>query len=123
MDDNMFLPVVCTYSDSPSAKIYLVEDLVKGIEMLKSGDLKYSVANGDVSNCALLPLTWGADTTATESDWASLGDVEIAAEFEEDIEFGEEDFKDGELADTGLEEDEWYDEFDELMFDEDEYFE
>jgi hypothetical protein len=119
----MFLPVVCTYIDSPSAKIFLVEDLKKGIAMLKSGDLKYTVTNGNVKDCALLPLTWGADTDATESDWASLADTDFSElDFDTEIEFDEEEFKDGAWIDEGLEMEEWYDEFDELMFDEDEYF-
>jgi hypothetical protein len=124
----MFLPVVCTYSDSTSAKIYLVKDLDEGIAMLKSSDLKYTVTNGDVAECAFLPLTWGADVNATEPDWATYEDSDWLDQedaFAEDIEFGEEAFKDGTWDDQIVDDDEepWFDEFEELMFDDDVYFE
>jgi hypothetical protein len=140
-EDNMFLPVVCTYNESPSAKIYLVKDLEEGISMLKSPDLKYSVTNGDVAECELLPLTWGADVSKdVEPSWMSV-DEEVdfeEADFGVEIEFDDEDFADGEWivddeadADASAEAGAGTDDadpenllevFEEPMFDEDEYF-
>lgn len=120
-NENMFLPVVCTYTDSKSAKIYLVKDLDEGISKLKSADLKYTVTNGDVADCKFLPLTSGADMTATESTWAGLADTDATA-FEEDIEFDESAFENGAFIEEVEQDDEWYNEFDELMFDADVYF-
>jgi hypothetical protein len=37
-----------------------------------------------------LPLTWGADTDATEADWASLADTDFSEpDFDTEIEFDE----------------------------------
>ncbi len=70
--DNVLFPVVCQYSDATASKIYLVRgDIEQGISTLKSRDLKYTVTNGDVSGCSYLPLNWGANTDATQPDWAS----------------------------------------------------
>ncbi|RDW58794.1 hypothetical protein BP6252_13270 [Coleophoma cylindrospora] len=55
-DDNLFFPVVCTYTNS-SSKIYLVtEDISAGISTLKSSDVVYSITNGQVDECYLLYL-------------------------------------------------------------------
>ncbi|KAI8940370.1 hypothetical protein NX059_004063 [Plenodomus lindquistii] len=123
--DQMFFPVVCTYSDASSAKIYLVSDLERGIETLKSPDLKYTVTNGDVAECSFLPLTWGADTNATEPEWASYDETDYLSDvdaFSEEIEFDQAAFSNGDWIDEiDDESDEWFEEFSELMFDDEEY--
>ncbi|RDW68618.1 hypothetical protein BP5796_09275 [Coleophoma crateriformis] len=56
-DDNLFFPVVCTYTNSSSSKIYLVtEDIDAGIAILKSPDVIYSITNGQVDECYPLYL-------------------------------------------------------------------
>ncbi|CAO2651386.1 Nn.00g039560.m01.CDS01 [Neocucurbitaria sp. VM-36] len=125
-DDNIFFPVVCTYSSSSSAKIYLVSDIEAGISTLKSPAVKFSITNGDVSECAFLPLTWGADTDATEPEWGFYDVDDYLDEvdaFIAEIEFDETAFNDGDWIDE-LDDDEleaWFEEFEELMWDDDEY--
>ncbi|KAF2844694.1 hypothetical protein T440DRAFT_484001 [Plenodomus tracheiphilus IPT5] len=118
----MFLPVVCTYSDATSAKIYPVEDVEKGIKPLRSPDLKYTVTNGDVADCTFLPLTWGADTNATEPGWPFYDKIDFLSDvtaLEEHIEFDDTAFKDGAWIDIEDEDPEvWFEEVAGLMFNE-----
>ncbi|CAI4214013.1 unnamed protein product [Parascedosporium putredinis] len=80
-EDNLFFPVVCTYKDASSAKIYLVNaDIEAGIQMLQSANFKYTITNGDVDKCYLLRLS---ATNRGEGDWAEW-DEEVVAAYEED---------------------------------------
>ncbi|RDL42412.1 uncharacterized protein BP5553_02391 [Venustampulla echinocandica] len=94
-NDDIFFPVVCTYKDSQSAKIYLItSDIDAGIEMLKSPDIEYSITNGEVDDCYLLSL---GITDRTDGDWADWDDDaeemyntdELDLEFDDDV-FDEE---------------------------------
>ncbi|KAF2820090.1 hypothetical protein CC86DRAFT_412555 [Ophiobolus disseminans] len=66
---NIFFPVVCTYEDGQSARIFLVnKDIDDGIAMLKSPDVSYSVTNGKVKDCQLLFL---GISERPEDSWVS----------------------------------------------------
>lgn len=118
----VFFPIVCTYSGSSSAKIYLVSDIDTGISTLESRDVKYSITNGDVAKCAFLPLAYGADTTATEPEWAHDHGNEWSNEAEEfgvDIEFDATAFNAGGAFVEGVEDvsdDIWFEVFEKKLF-------
>jgi hypothetical protein len=91
LNDNLFYPVACTYKDSDNTRIFVVADPVAGLTMLKSPDIKYSITGGDVDECVILPLGWGADS---QGEWAEYNDT-MGAEFEDyyvEIEYDESDF-------------------------------
>ena len=48
--DQTFSLAVCSYNNAP-AKVVIVNDLVKGLEALKSPDVKFSITGGDVVDC------------------------------------------------------------------------
>ena len=78
---DIFFPIVCTYKNESSSKIYLTNaDVDGGIETLMSPDLKYTVTNGDVDQCYLLPLYI---TARPEGAWAGWDD-KVVAEYESD---------------------------------------
>jgi hypothetical protein len=73
VDEVYYATAVCLFADPTlPAKVFLVEDVEKGVEMLKSPDIKYSIAGGDVTECFYLPLLQGNDTP--DSAWNGLAD-------------------------------------------------
>ncbi|KAB2573480.1 hypothetical protein DBV05_g7889 [Lasiodiplodia theobromae] len=59
---NIFFPVVCKYTDGALPnKVFVVEDLKKGIETLKSPSVIYSITNGAIADCWPLGLVQGDD--------------------------------------------------------------
>lgn len=95
-DSSYFATAVCLFADPTlPAKIFLIEDLEKGIEMLKSPDIKYSITGGDVTECFYLPLTQGNDEPA--SAWNGVADnldweEDWVDDWELDDEFLDDDF-------------------------------
>ena len=100
LEDNLFFPVICTYKNSNISRIFVVADPVAGLTMLQSPDLKYSITNGDVNECAVLPLVWGADG---EGEWADYNE-DLEAAFEDyyvEVEYDESEFdEEGNWIDT-----------------------
>lgn len=62
MSGNILFPVVCKYTDGARPnKVFVVEDLKKGIETLKSPSVIYSVTNGAIWDCWPLGLVRSDD--------------------------------------------------------------
>jgi hypothetical protein len=73
VDDVYYATAVCLFTDPTlPAKVFLIEDVEKGVEMLKSPDIKYSIAGGEVTECFYLPLLQGNDTP--DSAWNGIAD-------------------------------------------------
>lgn len=69
----------------------MVADPVAGLATLQSPDVKYSITNGDVDECTILPLVWGADE---EGEWAEYN-AEMEAAFDDyfvEVEYDESEF-------------------------------
>ncbi|KAF2844233.1 hypothetical protein T440DRAFT_410610, partial [Plenodomus tracheiphilus IPT5] len=65
--EDIYYMTFCTYKDQQRPKIYVVSNITSGIDVLESGDVKFSVTGGDVDRC--YPLT--AKEDAEEQDkWA-----------------------------------------------------
>lgn len=101
--DNLFFPVVCTYTNtSQGAKIYLVDsDVEAGIAMLKSPDISYSITNGEVKDCQVLFLEL---TDRTEGAWSDYDD-DTDSIYENDpleLEFDESFLIDGNIDESKL---------------------
>jgi hypothetical protein len=60
---NYYYTVVCTISGEYS-KIFLVNDIEKGVETLQRLDLMYTVTGGDVTDCSYIPFTAKLDLAA-----------------------------------------------------------
>ncbi|KAH7095083.1 hypothetical protein FB567DRAFT_574941 [Paraphoma chrysanthemicola] len=93
LDSNLFYPVVCTYRGSSNAKIFVVSDPVAGLTTLQSPDVKYSITNGDVDRCTVLPLIWGAKAGG-EGEWAEYNDAlaDAFAEYFVEVAYAEAQF-------------------------------
>ncbi|KAF2131226.1 hypothetical protein P153DRAFT_384443 [Dothidotthia symphoricarpi CBS 119687] len=59
----------CT--EGGQAEVFIVEDLDKGIEVLESADVKYSVTGDDVHNCYLLMIE---EYSANHTKWNNFDD-------------------------------------------------
>jgi len=42
-DDNVYYPVICTYTDRQVSKLFVVSDPVAGVSVLQSADVELSV--------------------------------------------------------------------------------
>jgi len=71
---DFFWLTFCTYKDGQPPKMFVVQDMDKGIAVLESGDVKYSVTGGDVDKCH--PLMTKEDT-ASQTAWSSYDDESI----------------------------------------------
>ncbi|KAL8369786.1 hypothetical protein RB595_000224 [Gaeumannomyces hyphopodioides] len=58
-DYNVFYPVMCGYADGSSPRLFVARDPVKGVEMLESPDVAYSVTGGKVTKCYAMQLLMG----------------------------------------------------------------
>ncbi|KLU87044.1 hypothetical protein MAPG_06050 [Magnaporthiopsis poae ATCC 64411] len=58
-DYSVFYPVMCGYADGNSPRLFVAADPVKGVEMLESPDVGYSVTGGKVSKCYAMQLVMG----------------------------------------------------------------
>jgi hypothetical protein len=68
----------CTYKDGQAPKVFVVADLVAGMGVLESVDVKYSITGGDVDKC--YPLTVVEDP-ALKNTWAEWDDsLEVDAD-------------------------------------------
>lgn len=63
----------CSYKDGQAPKVFIVEDVEKGIAVLESGDVKYSVTGGDVDKCYALSAK---EDSASMDKWAEWDDSE-----------------------------------------------
>jgi hypothetical protein len=52
--DAFFWLSFCSYKDGQPPKVFIVEDIEKGIAVLESGDVKFSVTGGDIDKCFAL---------------------------------------------------------------------
>ncbi|KAM4067092.1 hypothetical protein HRG_001091 [Hirsutella rhossiliensis] len=59
-DGNVLYPTVCDFTDGSGPKVFLASDPEKGLHMLESDDVKYSVTGGDVGKCYPLMVSGGA---------------------------------------------------------------
>ncbi|KAF1921341.1 hypothetical protein BDU57DRAFT_46632 [Ampelomyces quisqualis] len=63
----------CSYKDGQPPKVFVVEDLEKGIAVLESGDVKFSVTGGDVDKCFALSAK---EDSASPNTWSQFDDSE-----------------------------------------------
>lgn len=78
---NVFYPAICTYGKTkygnatitPSPKIFVVQDPERGLAMLQSPDIRYSITGGNVDTCYLLPIVEGGEL---QGQWAQSEDDE-----------------------------------------------
>jgi hypothetical protein len=63
----------CSYKDGQPPKVFLVQDVEKGIAVLESGDVKFSITGGDVDTCYALSAK---EDGASQSSWAEFDDSE-----------------------------------------------
>ncbi|KAI8932265.1 hypothetical protein NX059_010466 [Plenodomus lindquistii] len=63
----------CTYKDGQAPKVFVVEDIEKGIAVLESGDVKFSVTGGDVDKCYALSAK---EDGASLDKWSEFDDSE-----------------------------------------------
>lgn len=77
--------VFCAYKDGQAPKVFVVEDVEKGIAVLESGDVKFSVTGGDVDKCYALSAK---EDSASMDKWAEWDDSENSTP--DGLEFDEE---------------------------------
>ncbi|KAH7381443.1 hypothetical protein DE146DRAFT_286217 [Phaeosphaeria sp. MPI-PUGE-AT-0046c] len=75
----------CSYKDGQAPKVFIVEDVEKGIAVLESGDVKYSVTGGNVDKCFALSAK---EDGASMDKWAEWDDSENTTP--DGLEFDEE---------------------------------
>jgi len=68
---DFFWLTFCSYKDGQPPKMFVVQDMEKGIAVLESGDVKYSVTGGDIDKCH--PLMTKEDSASTDA-WSSFDD-------------------------------------------------
>jgi hypothetical protein len=82
-DQNVYYPVMCTYTDGQVSKLFVVTDPVAGVSVLQSADVEFSVTGGVVGSCYAMPIlmgSWGPDynsvdnSTSTDADTLTLND-------------------------------------------------
>ena len=81
-DLNVFYPVLCTYTDSQVAKLFVVADPVAGVSVLQSKDVEFSITGGVLGACYPMPIlmgSWGpdydvADNSTSDADTLTLDD-------------------------------------------------
>jgi hypothetical protein len=66
----------CTYKDGSAPKVFVVEDIEKGITVLESGDVTYSVTGGATDKCYALSAK---EDGASQDDWAEFDDSETTS--------------------------------------------
>lgn len=69
--ESLYWLTFCVYKDGQPPKVFVVEDIEKGIVVLESGDVKYSVTGGDVDKC--YPLTAKEDPES-QTTWSKFDD-------------------------------------------------
>ncbi|KAL2067278.1 hypothetical protein VTL71DRAFT_1702 [Oculimacula yallundae] len=72
IDEQMepYYPVMCTYADGSAGKLFVVKDPEKGVELLQSADVQFSITGGVVEACYTIPImmgSWGADYASYDS--------------------------------------------------------
>ncbi|OBT39405.1 hypothetical protein VE00_10342 [Pseudogymnoascus sp. WSF 3629] len=81
--NNVYYPVLCTYTDGTASKLFLAADPVAGVTMLQSAAVEFSITGGNVGSCFAMPVIMGSwadagsyyavdNSTATDADTLTL---------------------------------------------------
>ena len=78
-DDNVYYPVICTYTDRQVSKLFVVSDPVAGVSVLHSVDVELSVTWGVVGACYVMPIlmgSWGTDYNSVDNSTSTDVDTD-----------------------------------------------
>ena len=64
---NVFYPIVCSYTDDQPSKVFLAKDPTAGAQRLAQADLIYTMTGGVVSQCIFYPFVADTDGFPTAS--------------------------------------------------------